>query len=1201
MSDRTDYCLQGEPEQPHGDDDAEENGNERWAVALSRLNREDAKRFDLVRISASKPREILNEVLQAANEKKDESMRKKWKVTIKGRTIILRDVLEKITVWVSRLMKIGDTIVQYDPACAALPWAAVRLILQAAVNDVETFGFILQSLETIANMVAYFSVFELRYLGSRVPRTIVAKKLDDSLIALYTCILDYLCEVLRRFSQNSAVRFLKGVGSPVADLEAKFAPAETARQRVLTWSRAADAERQAEIQQMLSGLQDKTAAGFESLSAAMKQMEEPIIRVNVRLTGIQDHLDRLTRGRILKSISTIPYTTHHKSIRKDRLEGSGCWLLERPEYKAWRDDSCSSVLWLHGIPGSGKTKLASLVIDKAGECDNLAYFYCMRNPAEPDRGRGEKVLASLVRQLAGGSPDRPILPPVVAQYEDAIQEMVEFEDHAWTTDESSRILLELMGEYPSATLVIDALDEVNQEDRQELLDILSSLMRDSPNLLKVFVSSRDNYDIALHLDGLPNVYIDAEDNAGDISAFIDDRIEKARFLHGRASEELKDLIAKTLRGGARGMFRWVDLQIQSLRPLKVAADIEARLGVLPATLEGSYWQIFQDILASGAHAAELAIFTFQWLLYAQASLPIEAFAYIASSALQSSTDTATKSGDFTAIEITDVCCNLMVSRGGSFYFSHLSVREFFEGLPKRDVHRFEEQTCHSCIAEACLGHLLRNLTKTEESLLRREALNAGYIDRFDATNMVVQSLLYATHCWVYHVNDSGELRTKPALASPIRAFLLDNFSSTVSAEFVVWCRWVKAGRPVVWHAQVSGSDAAPNMGTMVSFAGLQFRIPDQILDATKPPHNPIWLACLENWVELVEYLMAAKRGNEPDDRRQLSSLGPFRIMSPVDYALETENEPLLRVMFRFSDPLKPTGNSLLPPLARAAGDGYLDIVRLLLEQTHGGVGGEILALNEATRHDYDDIVKALIRHNDTLLKLGGGRALNIACRYGSEKIVALLLDRGFTVTHDTLSLAVSGGHFSIVKYLVQRGIPNPSAALSKALTLSVSENHQNITAWLEGHFVDKEDIAVVRAVKLGATLAATRLIKAGYDVQGTYLERKRTALHYAAEQGFKDVVSTLLEAGSPIDLHDIDGNTALHLAAARGHDNCVRLLLDRGADVLAENLAGELPLDLAENKGRTSTEKIIRDDMEKLMKYLQRAKERRLRKSHQED
>lgn len=51
---------------------------------------------------------------------------RRWKI---GR-VVLRDVLGKILIWVEKLIKIGDMVVQYDPGHAALPWACMRLILQ---------------------------------------------------------------------------------------------------------------------------------------------------------------------------------------------------------------------------------------------------------------------------------------------------------------------------------------------------------------------------------------------------------------------------------------------------------------------------------------------------------------------------------------------------------------------------------------------------------------------------------------------------------------------------------------------------------------------------------------------------------------------------------------------------------------------------------------------------------------------------------------------------------------------------------------------------------------------------------------------------------------------------------------------------------------------------------------------------------------
>lgn len=46
----------------------------------------------------------------------------------------MRDVFEKVIRWLDTFKQVGDVAVQYDPAHAALPWAAIRLILQVRLH-----------------------------------------------------------------------------------------------------------------------------------------------------------------------------------------------------------------------------------------------------------------------------------------------------------------------------------------------------------------------------------------------------------------------------------------------------------------------------------------------------------------------------------------------------------------------------------------------------------------------------------------------------------------------------------------------------------------------------------------------------------------------------------------------------------------------------------------------------------------------------------------------------------------------------------------------------------------------------------------------------------------------------------------------------------------------------------------------------------
>lgn len=76
----------------------------------------------------------------------------------------------------------------------------------------------------------------------------------------------------------------------------------------------------------------------------------------------------------------------------------------------------------------------------------------------------------------------------------------------------------------------------------------------------------------------------------------------------------------------------------------------------------------------------------------------------------------------------------------------------------------------------------------------------------------------------------------------------------------------------------------------------------------------------------------------------------------------------------------------------------------------------------------------------------------------------------------------------------------------------------------------------------------------------------RSALHFAAAQGYSDVVEVLLGAGAKPDLVDRRGNTPLHLAITTSRWKTVELLLDKGANVWKTNSAGLSTLQMARQK-----------------------------------
>ena len=76
-----------------------------------------------------------------------------------------------------------------------------------------------------------------------------------------------------------------------------------------------------------------------------------------RFDKLEESYSEHDRLSILSWLSPIPYRQHHEKAYSEVLEGTGSWFLQDSEYIRWRDCDTSAMLWLHGIPGSGKSKL----------------------------------------------------------------------------------------------------------------------------------------------------------------------------------------------------------------------------------------------------------------------------------------------------------------------------------------------------------------------------------------------------------------------------------------------------------------------------------------------------------------------------------------------------------------------------------------------------------------------------------------------------------------------------------------------------------------------------------------------------------------------------------------------------------------------------------------------------------------------------
>ncbi|KAE8369231.1 hypothetical protein BDV27DRAFT_153305 [Aspergillus caelatus] len=293
------------------------------------------------------PGDIITEILEETEKKKKLCLKKRWKVEFRGKTIILRDLLDKIIEWARQFTAIVDVAVQYDPTSASLLWAGIRFLLHVAVSDRECFESTVYGLESVSLLIARYVVFEVLYLQKG---SIVEAELERGLINLYNRILTFLANGIRYPSQSIPVCMVKSIFQSSQNEEVD--QITKSDEEALKLARMVDSQAQ---QQVLLQVRE--------IRSIVKTLQSPVHRLVDESMIYVKTIEEGKSVKILQWLSSVPYTQHQKRYSDGRLPNSSEWIFRHPEYITWKGSSSLSILLLHGISGSGKTHLVTAVID----------------------------------------------------------------------------------------------------------------------------------------------------------------------------------------------------------------------------------------------------------------------------------------------------------------------------------------------------------------------------------------------------------------------------------------------------------------------------------------------------------------------------------------------------------------------------------------------------------------------------------------------------------------------------------------------------------------------------------------------------------------------------------------------------------------------------------------------------------------------
>ena len=177
----------------------------------------------------------------------------------------------------------------------------------------------------------------------------------------------------------------------------------------------------------------------------------------------------------------------------------------------------------HGVKYSSLPP-SSRIIDALsathGSSSPVLFFYC--NYKEQARKEANGILRALLKQISGTA---TILDPeLVSVYDRAQSEG--FNATSADAPSTESLFQRALPRFKTTYVVIDALDECEEAERKDLVMALKRHTVLRNHVVKVFVTSRDEKDLARMFSGTSDFQINANDTGLDIQSFVEIKVEE---------------------------------------------------------------------------------------------------------------------------------------------------------------------------------------------------------------------------------------------------------------------------------------------------------------------------------------------------------------------------------------------------------------------------------------------------------------------------------------------------------------------------------------------------------------------------------------------------------------------------------------------------------------------------------------------------